>query len=310
MKPDRESKPEQKSLIGLAYATPAFLIWGLSPIYWNVLSNVAALEIIMHRVIWSFLFLLPILFIRRRWKEFTTAFKNKKTLLILICTTFFVSCNWLVYIWAVTHDRVLQASLGYYISPLINVLLALIFLRERLRPFQIVAVGLAGTGVIYLTIYYGEFPWVALTLGFSFGLYGLIRKVAAVGSLAGLSVEMLILALPALAYLLYLDKIGVGSFFHINKKIDLFLVGSALVTAVPLLLFTLGTRRLHLSTVGILQYIAPSCMFLLAVFHFREPIVAAQVLTFVMIWMALCIYSADAMLFNKSRAQDGLKIRI
>ncbi|MBW1710795.1 MAG: EamA family transporter RarD [Deltaproteobacteria bacterium] len=264
----------QESLAGVAYVIPSFLIWGLSPIYWKVLGDVPAFETLMHRVIWSLLFL-------------------------LIATTFFVGVNWFVFIWAINHDYVLQASLGYYMTPLVHVLLGVVFLRERLRNLQVAAVFLAGFGVVYLTIQYGQFPWVALSLAFTFGLYGLIRKVAPVSAVGGLTVEMLFASIPALIYLFYLETKGMGSLFHISLKIDMFLIGTALVTALPLALFTLGTRRLHLSTVGFLQYIAPSCFFLLAVFIYHEPISRAQVWTFFLIWAALGVYSIDSVLVYK-----------
>jgi len=221
---------------------------------------------------------------------------------MLLFTALIVGGNWLLYIWAVNHDRLLQASLGYYINPLVNVVLGVVFLKERLRRPQIVAVVLAAAAVIYLTVYYGEFPWIALTLGVTFGLYGLIRKIAPVGSLVGLTVETLLLSIPALGYLFYLDSHGQGSIFRVGLKTDLMLMGCALVTAIPLLFFTLGARRLYLSTVGLLQYIAPSCMFILAVFLFREPFSSTQVVTFILIWTALAIYSTDSVRYYRGKA--------
>jgi len=281
-------------MAGVAFASSAFLIWGLSPIYWKVLHRIPAFEIIMHRVIWSFFFLLIILIFQGHWNAFMTAVKKPRTFLILFPTTMLLGFNWFIYIWAVNNEHILQASLGYFINPLINVFLGMIFLRERLRPLQTVSLILAGIAVLYLTFNYGEFPWIALSLAFAFGFYGLIRKVAPIGSLIGLSVEMLLLSGPALAYIIFLYGKGIGALFHISIKIDFFLMGSAFLTAFPLLLFTLGTRRLHLSTVGFLQYIAPTCMFLIGVFLYNEPISRAQILSFVLIWAALCIYSADS----------------
>lgn len=284
---------------GVAYASTAFLIWGLSPIYWKVLQNIPAFEIVMHRVIWSFLFLIIILVLQSRWNEFTAAVKNRHTLLVLLPTTILLGSNWFIYIWAVNNEHILQASLGYYINPLVNVLLGMIFLREKLRPLQAVSLVLAGVGVLYLTLHYGKFPWIALFLAFAFGCYGLIRKVVPVSSLVGLSVEMLFLSGPALIYIVFLDSTGTGALFHKSIKIDLFLMGAAFLTAFPLLLFTLGARRLNLSTVGFLQYLAPSCMFLVGVFLYDEPLSNAQILTFVMIWTALCIYSTDSAIYYR-----------
>jgi chloramphenicol-sensitive protein RarD len=292
-----KSKPD--TVLGVVYAASAFLIWGISPIYWKALRAVPALEIILHRMVWSFFFLVPLVIIMRRWQEFKDALKNYRTLLILLFTALIVGGNWLLYIWAVNNDYLLQASLGYFINPLVNIVLGMAFLKERLRPPQIVAVLLAAAGVLYLTIYYGEFPWIALTLAVSFGIYGLIRKIAPVGSLVGLTVETLLLSIPALGYLFYLDSHGAGSFLRVSLKLDLLLMGCAIATATPLLFFTLGARRLYLSTVGLLQYIAPSCMFFLAVFLFREPFAKAQVVTFLFIWTALAIYSTDSFRYYK-----------
>ena len=260
---------------------------------------VPAFEIILHRIVWSFILLLPLIIVMRRWQEFIDALKNTRTLLILLFTALIVGSNWLLYIWAINSGYLLQASLGYYINPLVNVVLGVVFLKERLRVLQILAVALATVGVIYLTVYYGEFPWIALTLALTFGFYGLIRKVAPVGSLVGLTVETLLLSIPALIYLFYLDSQGQGSIFRVSLKLDLLLMGCAPLTAIPLLCFTLGARRLYLSTLGLLQYIAPSCMFILAVFLFREPCSSAQVATFILIWIALAIYSTDSMRYYR-----------
>ena len=299
MEPNKTVKSQQDSLQGVGYASAAFLIWGLSPIYWKVLRNIPAFEIIMHRVIWSFLFLIIILVFQRHLNELITALKNRRTFLILFPTTILLGFNWFIYIWAVNNEHILQASLGYFINPLINVLLGMVFLKERLRPLQAVSLVLAGIGVLYLTFHYGTFPWIALSLAFAFGFYGLIRKVAPVSSLVGLSVEMLFLVVPALAYIVFLDNNGTGALFRISIKIDLFLMGAAFLTALPLLLFTRGARRLNLSTLGFLQYLSPSCMFLLGVYLYNEPLLNAQILTFVLIWTALFIYSTDSAMYYR-----------
>lgn len=290
---------------GLLCATSAYLIWGASPVYWKTLGGIPAFEILMHRIVWSFLFLVPIIVVQKRWREFKEALSSPKTLFILVATTLFVAINWLIFIWAVNSDRVLQASLGYYINPLLSVLLGMLFLGERLRPLQVLAVLLAAIGVLYMTFKMGAFPWVALSLAASFGLYGLVRKVAPVGPLVGLSVETLILTPAALGYLLYQYASGVGAFVRLGIRIDLLLMASALVTALPLLLFNLGAKRLHLSTVGFLQYIVPSCFFLFAVFVFHEPISRAQVWTFIFIWTALVIYSFESIIFLRVRLKIG-----
>jgi chloramphenicol-sensitive protein RarD len=295
----KSETPTPESLLGVIYAGAAFLIWGLAAVYWKELKSVPSLEIIAHRVAWSFFFLLPLIIFQRQWAEFVAILQNLKILLILLTSAILVAANWLLYVWAVNNDHLLQASLGYYINPLVNVVLGMFFLRERLRPPQILAVLLATTGVIYLTIQYGSFPWIAITLAMSFGLYGLIRKVAPVSPLVGLAVETLLISLPAIGYLFYLDSQGTGSIFRISLNLDLLLMGCAPLTAIPLLFFTAGAKRLYLSTLGLMQYIGPSGMFLLAVFYYLEPFSTAQVWTFIMIWTALVVYSTDSVIYYR-----------
>jgi len=295
----KTSEIRSESVLGLMYAASAFLIWGLSPVYWKALGTVPALEITMHRVVWSFFFLMCLILLQRRRHEFAGVLKNGRMLLTLLSTAILVSANWLLYIWAVNNNYMLQASLGYYINPLVNVVLGLLFLRERLRRPQILAVMLAAGGVLYLTIAYGEFPWIALTLALSFGLYGLIRKVAPVGALVGLAVETMLLSPPAVIYLIYLNSQGVDTILRVSLKLDLLLIGCAPLTAAPLLFFTLGAKRLYLSTLGLMQYIGPSGMFLLAVFYYNEPFSTSQVWTFAMIWAALVIYSTDSVIYYR-----------
>jgi len=290
-----------ESVLGVIYAGAAFVIWGLAAVYWKELGSVPPLEIIAHRVAWSFFFLFSLIILQRQWNQFVVILQNPRMLLILLSTSILVGANWLLYVWAVNNNHLLQASLGYYINPLVNVVLGMVFLKERLRRPQILAVLLATIGVLYLTIQYGQFPWIAICLAMSFGLYGLIRKVAPVSPLVGLTVETLLLALPAIGYLLYLDFQGTGTIFRVSLKFDLLLIGCAPLTAVPLLFFTAGAKRLYLSTVGLMQYIGPSGMFLLAVFYYHEPFSTAQIWTFVMIWTALVIYSTDSVIYYRRK---------
>ena len=295
----KASEIRSEPVFGLIYAASAFLIWGLSPLYWKALVAVPALEIIAHRVVWSFLFLMGLILLQRRWSEFAEILKSGRMLLTLMLTAILVSANWLLYIWAVNNNYMLQASLGYYINPLVNVVLGLLFLRERLRRPQILAVMLAASGVLYLTMAYGEFPWISLTLALSFGLYGLIRKVAPVGALVGLAVETMLLSPPALIYLIHLNSQEADTILRVSLKLDLLLIGCAPLTAAPLLFFTLGAKRLYLSTLGLMQYIGPSGMFLLAIFHYNEPFSTTQIWTFAMIWAALGIYSTDSVIYYR-----------
>jgi len=292
-------KLKSESIFGAFYAGSAFLIWGLGVIYWKALRDVPALEIIGHRVVWAFLILLIAIVIGRFRHEFVSALKDLRVLMTLFLTAVILAGNWLLYVWAINNNYVLQGSLGYYINPLVNVVFGVLFLRERLRPAQIAAVLLAGSGVIYLTFSYGEFPWIALALASSFGIYGLIRKVAPVGPLVGLGVEVMLMTVPAAIFLIYLGAKGSGAFLRGDVSIDLLLLGTSVLTVVPLTCFTAGARRINLSTLGLLQYIAPTLMFLLAVFYYREPFSMAQVWTFIMIWAALIIYSTDLVLYYR-----------
>jgi len=288
------SSARRETISGVLYAGGAFLIWGLSPVYWKAMQQVPALEIVTHRVVWSFGFLAALTLVQHRWGEFRQVLKTPRTLLILALTTLLVSGNWLLYIWAVNAGYLLQASLGYYINPLVNVLLGMLFLKERLRRPQALAVLLACAAVALRTVSLGEPPWIALTLGFTFGLYGLIRKVAPVSSLVGLTIETLLLTAPGVAYLILLDSQAAGALLRVSRSLDILLIGSGVFTAVPLLFFNLGARRINLSSVGLMQYIAPTGMFLLAVLVYGEPFTPAQVWTFVLIWTALGIYSIDS----------------
>lgn len=286
-----------ESVSGVIYAGSAFLIWALGPMYWKALAAVPPLEIILHRMVWSFIFLLILIITGRRWSEFLDALKDFRILLTLFSTAVILGLNWWLYVWAINNNYLLQSSLGYYINPLVSVVFGVVLLRERLRPAQTLAVLLAGVAVVYLTASYGVFPWIAVALAASFGLYGLIRKVAPVGPLVGLSIETMLLTPPAAAYLIYLEAAGRASFLRGGSGIDLLLLGTSVLTAVPLTFFISGARRIKLSTVGLMQYIAPTGIFLLAVFYYNEPFSKSQLWTFIMIWTALAIYSTDSVIY-------------
>lgn len=298
---------DRQSLSGGLSAFAAFLIWGASPIYWRALARVGAFEIIVHRIIWSAFFLFFLLIVRHRWHDLKKTITNPKLLLILTVTALLVGGNWLVYVWAVTNGRVLQASLGYYINPLVNVLLGMVFLKERLRRAQTVAVFLAIVGVLNLALRYGSIPWVSLTLAFSFGTYGLVRKMADIGVLVGLTVEMLLLSIPASLWVYHLVQTPTGSFLHFGLPIDLLLLGTGIFTATPLLLFNFGAKRITLTSLGFIQYIAPTGMFLLGVTLFHEPFTHVEALTFILIWTALAVYSWDMVRIHRKRVILGQK---
>ena len=277
---------------GLAYALAAYLSWGLLPLYFKALRPVPALEILAHRVLWSLALLAGLLAARGGWAAFRAPFRRDKLPLLAVTTTL-ISVNWLVYIWAVQVGRVLEASLGYFVNPLVNVLLGVLFLGESLSGRQRAAVALAGVGVLVLVVRAGTFPWISLVLATSFGLYGLLRKRAAVDPVGGLLGETALLAPPALAYLALRAEAGTGA-FGTAPGVTVLLAAAGVITALPLVWFTLGIHRLRLSTMGLLQYVAPSGQFLLAVLLYREPFGPAHAAAFVFIWASLAIYSWDA----------------
>lgn len=287
---------------GILYGVLAYAMWGLFPIYWKAIQGVPALEILAHRMTWSFLFVLLLLAVTGRWNWIRPILRQPKTLLTFLLTAVLLSINWFVYIWGVNAGYIVQTALGYFINPLVNVLLGMIFLRERLRPWQAVAVLLAAGGVLYLTISYGALPWIALTLAFSFGVYGLLRKTAVLDSLAGLSLETALLFLPALGYLLFLESRDIGAFGHSDLLTTLLLAGAGMATALPLLAFAAAARRVTLITLGILQYMAPTLQFLIGVFIYHEPFSRDQLIGFSFIWLALLIYTGDGLLRHRRRA--------
>lgn len=287
------------SLPGLFAGGGAFLVWGILPCYWKTLQGVSAVEILCHRMFWSFVFAGVVLTVWGRWGEVFQALRRGQNILFFLGTSCLLAVNWLTYIWGVNAGFVLDASMGYYINPLVNVLLGFVFFRDRLRRFQVAAILLAAVGVLNLVFSYGRFPWIALTLAFSFGLYGLIRKLVRVESLPGLCVEAMFMSVPALSFLVWLHISGQGAFGAGDGHIDFLLAGAGAVTAVPLLLFAFCARRLRLVEVGILQYLAPTCMFLLGVFAFGEPFTSAHMITFICIWTGIVIYTVESLLFTR-----------
>ena len=283
-----------ESTVGVAYGMAAYLWWGLVPIYFKAVAQVPAMEILVHRVVWSVVLLAMLMRIYRRWPTAWAAVKDRQVRLTLVGTTTLIAINWFAFIWAVASGQVLQASLGYYINPLVNVVLGFVFLRERLRPVQGFSVLLAAAGVAYLTVSYGTVPWLALLLAGSFGFYGLLRKTAKVDSLVGLMLETLLLAPLMLGYLVYIVATGQSVFVNGPLTLTLLLPLGGVITALPLLWFANAARRLRLATLGLLQYIAPSGQFLLAVAAYGETFTRAHQVSFICIWTALTIYSVDA----------------
>lgn len=285
---------DNRPTTGLALGFSAYLLWGFFPIFFKALVEVSPPEILAHRIIWSTLFLVLLISGRKQWQVLAAILKNRRDLLRLLLTAVLISTNWLVFIIAVEAGYVLQASLGYFITPLVNVLLGRLLLGERLRFWQKTSVCLVTVGVLCQVFVVGQFPWIALVLASTFGLYGLMRKTASFDSLTGLTGETLVITPIALAYLAWLAFDGNMVFMHEALRLDLLLPASGIVTAIPLLLFAAATRRLRLATIGFLQYITPTLHFLLAVLLYKEPFTAAHMLSFALIWAALIIYSIDA----------------
>lgn len=279
---------------GFLAALSAFILWGLLPMYWKAVQAVDPLEILCHRILWSLVFIGIILTFKHRWAETFAPLRSPRNIGILALSSLTIAANWLIYIWAVNTGHVLETSLGYYITPLVNVLFGFVFFRERLNRFQLAAIGLAALGVTNSVVSYGELPLISLGLAVSFAYYGLLRKIAAVESLPGLFLETMVLAPLALAYLVRLQIASTSGFLAGSLTIDLLLIGAGAVTATPLIGFAFGARRLQLTTIGILQYSAPSIAFLLGVFLYREPFTPSHLITFVCIWSGLALYTADS----------------
>jgi chloramphenicol-sensitive protein RarD len=278
---------------GTVSAACAYLLWGLFPLYFAHLSHVPAVELLAHRVVWTLALLLVVLAVLRRWAWIGPVVHDRRALAGSIAAAALLGLNWGVYVWAVTSGHVLDASLGYFVNPLVSVALGALVLGERLRPVQWVAVGLAAAGVAALTAQAGTLPWVALVLAVSFGVYGLLRKLAPLGAVEGLSLETAVLAPPALVALVWWQRQGTGVFPSADWATNLWLVGTGPVTAAALLLFAAGARRIPLTQLGLLQYLSPTLQFALGVWVFHEPVGAGRLAGFGLIWLALAVYTGE-----------------
>jgi chloramphenicol-sensitive protein RarD len=282
---------------GIWYAIAAYGIWGIFPIYWKFLSNVPPVQIMTHRVIWSFIFVFILVSVRKDWSQLRAAI-TRKTVLIYALASVLLAANWLMYIWGVNSGFIVETSLGYFMNPLVNVLLGVLFLGEKMRPMQWVPIGLAGAAVVYMTVSYGVLPWIALGLACTFGTYGFVKKKASLGSLQGLTLETSVLVLPSLAYLLLMQGQGTGAFGHVGVLENTLLVVSGLVTAIPLLLFADAARRIPLSMMGIIQFLSPTLQFLLGVLVYGETFSGARIVGFSLIWLALLLYTGEGFWFR------------
>lgn len=287
---------------GILYAIGTYALWGFFPIYWKLLQKVPAPELIGHRIAWSFVLLIAVILMTKQWSEFRATF-NPRTFGIYSIASLLIGANWLMYVWAVNAGHIVETSLGYFINPLISVLLGLIVLREKLRPAQWLPIGLAFIGVTYLTTKFGQLPWIALGLAFTFGFYGLVKKLAPLSSLHGLTLETGILFIPALAYLGFVEVAGTGAFLHKGVTLDLLMIGAGLVTTVPLLMFASAAKQIPLTMMGVLQYLAPSIQFLIGVFLYKEAFDRTRLIGFNLVWLALIIFWVENYLATRVPVQ-------
>ncbi len=294
-----DNREKETFRTGLYYGLGAYITWGLIPIYWPLLQPASSLEILSHRVVWSLLTLFIIISFLKQWTAVFDVVKIKKTAWILLLASILISINWGVFIWAVSHDRVVDTALGYFMNPLVSVALGLIIFKEKLRKFQWVAVIIAFFAVLYLTFAAGSFPWISLSLAFSFGFYGLVKKVANVPSLSSLTVETTFVAPFFIGFLIWLYSRGELSFVQDGISHALWLASSGLATIIPLLFFGAAVIRLPLSVTGLLQYIAPILQFLVGLFIFNEIVSPAKWIGFVGIWIALSFFSVDAWRYSR-----------
>jgi chloramphenicol-sensitive protein RarD len=288
---------------GMWNGIAAYALWGFFPIYWKLLHNVPALQVIGHRISWSFVLLIAVILLTRQWKAFRAAAQRPRVIGIYAIAGVLLTVNWLVYVWGVNAGFIVETSLGYFINPLISVLLGVLFLRERLRTMQWVPIGLAAMGVIYLTVTYGRPPWIALSLAFSFGIYGLVKKLAPLGSLYGLTLETALVFPAAFLYLTMVGLTGTGSFLREGLSTDLLLIGTGVVTSIPLLMFASAARQIPLTMIGVLQYIAPTLQFLIGIFIYHEAFDHSRLIGFSLVWLALIIFWVENYLANRAPVQ-------
>ncbi|MEF2245541.1 MULTISPECIES: EamA family transporter RarD [unclassified Paenibacillus] len=292
---------------GIMYAVITYLCWGLLPLYWRLFESMSAPEILSHRILWSFIFVALLVTVVKRWKHMRAAIADWKSKLAVVLCALFISANWLIFIWAVNQHQVLETSLGYYMNPLISVLFAVIFLKERLNVGQWLAIGLAAIGVLWMAIQYGHVPWIALSLAISFACYGLAKKAAKLDVLLGLTWETMIVFPIALFYLIFVHSNHTATIGQLSTASLILLLLAGVATALPLFWFAKAAERLPLSIVGFIQYIAPTTSLLLAIFVFKEPFTNSQLYSFIFIWCSLVLFSIAT--FRQSRPASLTKLK-
>lgn len=276
------------------YGVAAYSLWGLLTLYWRLFQHVPAIQVLAHRFVWSFVVLAAIIVASWQHRRATLDAIDRRVVALYAIAAVLIGANWFLYVFSVNNGFIVESSLGYFMTPLVNVLMGVVVFRERLRPMQWLAVAFAFSGVLWLTLAYGTLPWIGLALAASFGSYGLVKKKATLPSLEGLALETAVLVLPAVLYLGVLNRSGAGEFLHSGPTTDLLLAAGGVVTVVPLLLFATAVRRVPLSVIGILQYIAPTIQFLLGVFAFQEPFTLTQLTGFGLVWLGLIVFTLDS----------------
>ncbi len=285
---------------GIALALFAYIFWGLHPIYWKLLKHVPSVEILSHRIIWSLVFFIIIISLRKEWKGVLSKLKTRNKTMVLYLPAFLIGSNWALYVWAVNANFIVETSLGYFICPLVSVFLGVFSLKEKLRKFQWVAIIIAAVGVLIMTFIYGQFPWIAIYLAVSWGLYGLLRKQSPLSAVEGLTIETALLSIPGVIYLMYLNITGSSSFL-IDPQTSLLLIGTGIISGLPLIIFIVGARLINLSLIGILQYVYPILILLIGVLIYNEPLTESRIVGFIFIWIAVIIYIVDEIRSRKKK---------
>jgi chloramphenicol-sensitive protein RarD len=289
--PRRQITPRE--LAGLGFGIAAFGVWSLTPLYFKQLTALGAVEVVAHRILWCGVFLVPVLAVTRQWPAVARALANPRVLLTLAASAAVNAINWTVFMWSVISDQILASALGYYLSPLFSVAFGMLLLRERLSPLQRLALSCATAGVLIRFVSLGELPWIGLTIGAAFGIYGLLRKTVAAGSAVGLFAECMLMAPLCLGWLVWLAHAGTGAFGAAGPGADVYIALAGVITGVPLLLYAAAARRVQLTTLGLMQYIAPSAYLVMATFLFGEPFGLSEIFTFGLIWIALVLYTVE-----------------
>jgi len=289
---------------GSLYAIAAYVLWGILPVYWKSLSHVSAVQLISHRIVWSFLSLSILIIVSGQAKNMIESVRKPGVFLSFIPASVLISINWLLYIWSVNSGYIIEASLGYFINPLISVLIGVVFFSEKLRPFQWASVAVAASGVIFLTFAHGSLPFITLTLAFSFAFYGFAKKKARLGSLFGLTIETAILGLPALFYLIWCGLNGTGTFLNHSPWSDILMAGAGIMTSLPLLMFASAAVRIPLSQVGLFQYISPTLQLVIGIFVYNESFTKDRFIGFAIVWAALLLYVLEGLLHSRLKPAD------